>query len=191
MTSLPPQDLSTALGRPDRAAGLRLPAKKAPAPAPDPDTGQERQESPGTQAPAHAPAPAAAGAPHPAPGQHRAILVLWTPESIRARMRAVRATKETPFIDIVLDAIEATVDQLPDLVVKQAQPQTVHGRLFDRVQAAAGQPETKVQVTIRGALPSHLAVIDDLVKTTGAPNRSALITLALDQALPARPRAQR
>lgn len=173
----PPTDLATAFAKPSRASQLHMPPRR-----PQPATRPAPASSP---PPGEPPTPAK---PVPAPTQ---ILVLYTPESIRTRMRAVQAAKRTTFMEQVLDAIEATIDDLDHLIHERTQPATIKGRLFERKAPPAPVEETKVQVTIRGALPSQLHVIDQLVEQTGAPNRSALITAALDHHLPVRPRAMR
>lgn len=130
-------------------------------------------------------AKAPATATRPSAGQGR--LVLWTPVAIRARMQAVQAASGTLYLDQVLDALEATVDRLPDLVTEATSAPHVQGPLFERTVAASaetGSPQ-RVQLTIRGVLNSQLAVIDQLVETSGAPSRSALINAALDATLPA------
>lgn len=230
--ALPATDLSGAFAKPgSRAAGLRLPTRKAPqepqkapqrpvSPVPDPmpaepangpeigstppgepaDAKPKAKKAPAKKAAARqaaapkstsAKAPAAkkasgrATATRPAAGQGR--LVLWTPKRIRKRMQAVQAKKGTSYLDQVLDAIEATVDDLPDLVATGAEPTAVKGKLFERTVAnpdAEPEPGDRVQLTIRGVLDSQLAVIDELVKSSGAKSRSALVNAALDAALP-------
>lgn len=119
----------------------------------------------------------------PAAGQGR--LVLWTPVSIRARMQAVRQDKGTLYLDQVLDAIEATYDEIGDLVARATGPVQVQGRLFERTAAAPVEgAEQRVQLTIRGVLDSQLHVIDELVDQHSAGSRSALVNAALDATLP-------
>lgn len=114
-----------------------------------------------------------------------ARLVLWTPLSIRTRMQAVRNQRGTLYLDQVLDALESTVDDLPDLVHQATSAPVVQGRLFERTTSAPPQSdERRVQLTINGFLRTHIDVIDALVTSTGAPSRSALINAALDATLP-------
>lgn len=115
----------------------------------------------------------------------RLVLVLWTPVSIRARMQAVRQDKGTLYLDQVLDAIEATYDEIGDLVARATGPIQVQGRLFERTAAAPVEGgEQRVQLTIRGVLASQLHVIDELVDQHSAGSRSALVNAALDATLP-------
>ncbi len=114
-------------------------------------------------------------------------LVLWTPVAVRARMQAVQAEHGTLYRDQVLDAIEATVDELPGLVAAAAggSVAAVRGRLFERrPPQRRQQSEQRVQLTIGGFLASQLTIIDELVVSTGAASRSALVNAALDAALP-------
>lgn len=144
-------------------------APKAPAVAPKPRRGRPAGQRSSTSQ--------AAGA----------MLVLWTPESIRARMQAVRASTGKLYLDQVLDALEATVDDLPELVAKTAAPRTTRGSLFERTQVSTVVADTyRKQLTIRGVLQSQLDVIDALVDSTGAGSRSRLINIALDEVLPNR-----
>lgn len=116
-------------------------------------------------------------------------LVLSVPRRIRDRMQAARARgiaagKPYNYLDQVLDAIEATVDDLPDLVRRGAGRSVTKTGLFEREVVTRPEPEPTVQLTIRGVLPSQFDVIDRLVADTGAEYRSTLIVAALDAALP-------
>lgn len=119
-------------------------------------------------------------------------LVVSVPQRIRTRMQAARARgiadgQPYTYLDQVLDSIEKTVDDLPDLVRQHARGvRTVVQRtgLFEREVTAPVEREALVQITIRNVLPSQFEVIDRLVEETGAEYRSTLITVALDAALP-------
>ena len=194
---LPAADLSEAFAKPTRAAGIRLPARKAPqsppeAPqrpvsaVPDPSPASTAS-SPVIEAASDSQAgPAATRRPRPSSEQGR--LVLWLPRSLHARMKAEQDVTGTVYRDQILDALEATVDRLPELVAQAAAPAAGHikGRLFER---AASTPTAepariaKVQLTVRGFLDSQLAVIDELAESTGAGSRSALVGAALDEVL--------
>lgn len=151
---------------------------------------QQLEPARGSASPAAEPRPAARrGRPRTKPAGESTTLVLWCPESIRARMRA-KAKDGVRFLDQVLDALEDNADEL-DQLVADTSPKVHAGRLFERTVPRESTTETRVQVTIRGALPSHLDVIDQLVTTTGAGSRSALISAALDKHLPKRPRSMR
>lgn len=110
-------------------------------------------------------------------------LVLWTPKTIRARMQTEKSNSGTVYIVQVLKALEATVDQLPELLAKaEPEVEAVKGKLFEW--DAPKQTEQRVQLTIRGMTKHQLQVIDQLVESTGANSRSALVNAALDAFLP-------
>jgi hypothetical protein len=104
-----------------------------------------------------------------------------------ARARGIADGQPYTYLDQVLDSIEKTVDDLPDLVRQHARGvRTVVQKtgLFEREVTAPVEREALVQITIRNVLPSQFEVIDRLVEETGAEYRSTLITVALDAALP-------
>lgn len=111
-------------------------------------------------------------------------LVLWTPVSIRSRMQRVRNETGKKYADQVLDALEATVDELPELIAATTRAKTVKGPLFERVVVEDKPEVVNKQLTIPGLTASHIAVIDDLVTSTGAGSRSKLVNTALDHTLP-------
>lgn len=190
-------------GEPAKAAEQ---AVEAPESDQDAQHGGQGQEA--TKSPAETPtqrAATAAGAPDSTPRPQRnerassrgsrspdRPLVVSVPQRIRTRMQAARARgiadgQPYTYLDQVLDSIEKTVDDLPDLVRQHARGvRTVVQRtgLFEREVAAPVEREALVQITIRNVLPSQFEVIDRLVEETGAEYRSTLITVALDAALP-------
>ena len=175
----PSEPLQEAAGAPESDAG--------PSAAPEGRSGdgasQGRTERPVASRPSTTPRRGRPPTAAPAAGQGR--LVLWTPVSIRARMQAVRQDKGTLYLDQVLDAIEATYDEIGDLVARATGPVQVQGRLFERTAAAPVEgAEQRVQLTIRGVLDSQLHVIDELVDQHSAGSRSALVNAALDATLP-------
>lgn len=194
--ALPPTNLSSAFAKPSRSAGLRLPTKKpsakpttprpapiAAAPAPEATLApvEPQKATDDTSGPETSKAPAAAKKSTPKP------LVLWTPLSIRSRMQATRNATGSNYLDLVLDALEAQVDALPNLIAEATGQRHVKGRLFERATptptASATKPQ-RVQLTIPGVLPSQFEVIDQLVESMGAGSRSALCNAALDANLP-------
>lgn len=80
---------------------------------------------------------------------------------------------------LVLDAIEATYEQLADLVREDLQPKVVHGKLWDSVVTPSrmAQPP-KRQVFITPTI-EQLRIIDQLVTDTEARDRSHLVSVAL------------
>lgn len=191
---LPAADLSEAFAKPTRAAGIRLPPRKAPQSTPEApqrpvSAVPDPSPAPTASSPAIEPAQAGAAATRrPRPSSEQGRLVLWLPRSLHARMKAEQDATGTVYREQILDALEATVDRLPELVAQATAPAAGHikGRLFER---AASNPTaepariTKVQLTVRGFLDSQLAVIDQLAESTGAGSRSALVGAALDEVL--------
>lgn len=165
------------------------PAPSAPAPS-APALVDEAPETPAEDAPAHRKTTAAKRPATARDSSEPGRLVLWTTLGIRSRMKALQADTERVYRDQVLDALEATHRQLPELLKKTSTSATtkVHGELFERAVAASSSPasDERKQLTIRGFLESQLDVIDHLVTSTGANSRSALINAALDAYLPQR-----
>lgn len=213
-----PTDLAGAFAKPNRAAGIAPPPARAkskktseprqrpveavPEPEAAPEAGtaataapaeaQSRSEPRATARPrsrnATARSPKAAATSH-------GTLVLWTPVTIRDRMKMVRGRSGTTYLDQVLDALESQAENLTEIVAayeaatKRSVPTTVvRGKLFERATTAptpGDDPSRRVQLTIRGVLQSQRETIDQLVESSGARSRSALINAVLDAALPA------
>lgn len=98
-------------------------------------------------------------------------------------MKATREETGKVYRDQVLDALEASVDQLDDLIGALNRPAVTQGKLFERVadRAPAVAPvQDRRQMTIPGFTVSQLGVIDALVESTGATSRSQLISTALE-----------
>lgn len=167
-------DNAAAFARPSRVTALQ------PPPA--------RPTAPHSAQPAPTPTMAT---PKPSPHAKERVLIMVTAH-LRDRLKAVAASKNKTYQDLVFDAVEATVDDLPDLMVHRTGQGTTNTGLFNR---ATTRPHTsaegKVQVTIRGVTPQNRAVLDGLVQSTGAPSLTALITAALEAHLPERPRSLR
>jgi hypothetical protein len=192
--SLRDRNASAIAADPVAAPQPAAPAQKALAAVPDVDVPQKAAQKPqkAPERPASTPearepkqsakkAPAAPAATRPTAGEGR--LVLWTPEAIRARMQTEQRTTGKRYLDQVLDAIEATHEQLPDLIAASGEKAHVQGSIFERV-IETEHHDRRVQLTIRGVLDSQLAVIDQLVASSGAASRSALVNAALDANLP-------
>lgn len=173
----------------------KSPASRRPAPAAAQAPAQDPQAAPGPPAVTDVAQGSTEGvaAPSAAPRRRRGRpstteglkpLVVLTPISIRSRMQAVRNETGKKYADQILDALEATVDELPALVAAVDAPRTVKGPLFERVVETERAEVVKRQLTVPGLSASHLAVIDDLVESTGAGSRSKLVNTALDHHLP-------
>jgi hypothetical protein len=184
--------------RATKKAGKRTASEAQPAQQPAgspahsaPTSVDEAPEAPAEDSrPASRKAPAAKRTPVARESSEPGRLVLWTTVAIRSRMKALQADTERVYRDQVLDALEATHRQLPELLKRTSTSTTtkVHGELFERVETAtsSANSDERKQLTIRGFLESQLDVIDHLVASTGANSRSALINAALDAYLPQR-----
>jgi hypothetical protein len=197
-----PADLGNAFAGPARSAGLggRLaPLRAAPTtPVVDPPPAEAPVEPP---RPAKAKAPRAA-APKPVsrdavdsgPGPRAVpsvadessgalqVTAIYISAAIRERLRTTAG--ERTYTEIVLEAIESSLDQLRARFNTVARSSSMFsGRARPQNKAHA---EPFVQVTIR-PLRDDLAIVDGLVEQLGAPSRSALISAALEIFLPAGP----
>lgn len=115
---------------------------------------------------------------------------IYLPASLRRRLRHFWASEvvtdgpRKTYTDIVLDAIEATVGQLRDML-RVAPPRS--GPLFSgRIPLRETHDEDQVAVTLRPSV-GDLAVIDSLVEEFGASSRSTFVAKALSAYLPGSP----
>jgi hypothetical protein len=119
---------------------------------------------------------------HAGAGALRQITFL-APVPLRTRLRAHLAASHTTMRETLLDAIEHAYPQL-DQLLDPTRPTTRRGPLFTRQQAPAHTNQVKVQVSVRLAT-DEITTIDKLAAQHNAPDRSTLITVALDHHLPA------
>lgn len=189
---LPAADLGTAFGPPDRSAGLsgRL-QKKPPMPRPTPTSiSVAPQASPDSQ---EAMGQDGANVPTQRVGRRRARrtsdvesilpvqVIVYLPVSLKDRLRDAARTSGATYTAIALDAIDATHDQLGELL-GASQPTDAprrEGSLFgvQPVGQAHQDREARVQVSLR-TRRRDVDVIDELAGRHGA-SRSALISAAL------------
>lgn len=184
--------------QPDRSASLsgRLaerPARRRPQPAgkqPSKAEAPARTETPRTSATAQPRAPRRRRGPssRTANSGSDRRLVIALPVALRDRARAHAASRAETYQDVVLAAIEAVHDQLPQLLDAhrlEAVPATSETKgLFDHQPRQRKEPAATVQVTIRGLSHHDRRVLEDLVESTGAANLTEMITVALEEYLP-------
>lgn len=184
--------------KPDRAASLsgRLgarPARRRPEPAgkqPSEPEAPVRTETPRTSATAEPRAPRRRRgySSRTANSGSDRRLVVALPVALRDRARAYAASRAETYQDVVLAAVEAVHDQLPQLLDAhrvEAVPATSEAKgLFDHQPRQPKEPAAKVQVTIRGLSHHDRRVLEDLVESTGAANLTEMITVALEAHLP-------
>ncbi|MDQ3157309.1 MAG: ribbon-helix-helix domain-containing protein [Actinomycetota bacterium] len=99
---------------------------------------------------------------------------------MRDQLRRTAQNSDTTLTQLVLDAIEANIDQLAELIAREQPSKTGGaGKLFpQREHAAPRSQETRVATSLRIG-SDNLRVLDDLVKKHHADNRSQLITAVL------------
>ena len=103
-----------------------------------------------------------------------------TPVPMRNELRRTAHEQDTTLTQLVLDAVEANIDQLDDLIAAEQPPKGGgEGKLFpQREYAASRSEEPRVATSLRIG-SSNLRVLDDLVQKHHADNRSQLITAVL------------
>lgn len=188
---LPPSDLSGVFAPApplDRASSLagklaaRPPAPAPTTPAPPADTAppaKADKPKPRKPRPTEDAAPAVERTPQRNSGAMRAVVV-YVPTSLRERLRnAEGGLSQT---GVILAAISATHERLRALFTP---PDTTATALFRTPPSRRRRTPTEPMVQVTMRLPTDdIAVIDNLVATTGAPGRSVFITKALELYLP-------
>ena len=103
-----------------------------------------------------------------------------TPVPMRNQLRRTAHEQDTTLTQLVLDAIEANIDQLDDLVAaEQPSKSGGEGKLFPKLEYAAPRSdEPRVATSLRIG-SDNLRVLDELVGKHHADNRSQLITAVL------------
>lgn len=204
----PEFDVADAFKRPDRSAGLagRLGTRR---PTPRPERPQEPADAPpqpdrgqDTATPAQAPqepitAPREPVRRRPSPRKagegSDGRLVVALPVALRDRARAQASSRGETYLDVTLAAVQDTHPRLAELIAAAhtAPDEAPAGGLFEHRPRRRKVAEATVQVTIRGLSAHDRGVLEDLVDQTGAANLTELLTVALDEYLPQRPRALR
>ncbi len=174
-TALPPTDLAAVFGRSGALRGRLQPLREA-APPPLSQANTPAPTGEDTKA-----AKRARGRPQASPSAEALTpprgVIAYLPISLRDRLRERRSADATPFADIVLNAVEATADQLGVLVAAR-RPRTERSTLFVRNTRPELDSEPHVQVYLR-LNAENLRVLDRLTQQHNAPSRSALIAAAL------------
>lgn len=106
---------------------------------------------------------------------------LWLPLELKARLRETALEENLTQAEVVLNSIEQAYDQLSDLVQDDLDDRGSGGGLFPDRPAARPQQGPAATVSLR-TTAANLDVIDTVVTTTGARNRSHLVAVALTAA---------
>lgn len=207
----PEYNVADAFARPSRTQDLssRL-RKRSPAPAaedpPEATRPAAARPDPSHEPPAEAPAPRQTPAAAPArrrsprtagPGSD-GRLVVALPIPLRDRARAHASGRGETYLDVVLAAVQATHPQLPAALERHRaaaapaeQTGGEAGGLFEHRPRPRRATEPTTQVTVRGLSAHDRGVLEQLVDDLGATSLTELITVALDEHLPQRPRSLR
>lgn len=193
-------DLTSAFGVPAAAQTAQLAGRLAkrstaseqpPAPAAEPAPAPELAEAP---TPASAPPAAAAATAPPAAAEEDGTPTQVSVYLTAAAVAAVRRAKgRRTNADVALDAIDATIDQLPALLTARRTTDRP-GSLFParrRAHRGAFSNDPPRVLWSMKATPAELAVLDRLVGQLGASSRSELIATAIEAHLTRPRRRQR
>jgi Ribbon-helix-helix protein, copG family len=112
------------------------------------------------------------------------LVIVQLPNAIADRLRDQARTRSVTYKELILDAVEATVEQLGDLVAQRRPRAREVGSLFagERTTPLV-RPEGRRQISIK-LTEASITAVDNLATTLGAKSRSELIAIALDAYLP-------
>lgn len=116
--------------------------------------------------------------PHPAVQALTVLRNVMLTDDVVALVREARVGPERrTTTKVILDALTATHQQLPQLIAEDLAPTVIRGSLFEEVvTTTASPPKRSLRIEPTRA---QLAVIDQLVETTGAKDRSHMLSVAL------------
>lgn len=106
--------------------------------------------------------------------------VVYLPDDITVRLAADCARQRLTRTQMVLTALEATHQDLPELIEASLAPKVTHGALFDVVTPATRRDQPAKRQVFITPTRQQLDIIDSLRESTGARDRSHLIMVALD-----------
>jgi hypothetical protein len=107
------------------------------------------------------------------------LVILQLPNSTADRLRDSARQRGVTYKELALDAVEATADQLPDLLAAQRPKARAEGLFAGERVAVQVRPEGRRQVSIK-LTETSIAALDDLATQHGARSRSELVATALD-----------
>lgn len=156
----------------------------APQPAPtpsDPSPARPRRAHSSTSAGPTRQQPAARAETRPA-GQ----IIVYLKDDVADRLRAAAQQSSRTHLQLVVDAIDATHQQLPELLEAAGYVDRPSSSLFGEAMRGVRRRPPRARKTQIGLRPpaAVLGVIDQLVLDCAAPHRSALVEVALDKHLP-------
>ncbi|SSC24029.1 Ribbon-helix-helix protein, CopG, partial [Klenkia terrae] len=107
------------------------------------------------------------------------LVILQLPNSTADRLRDNARQRGVTYKELALDAVEATAEQLPDLLAAQRPKARAEGMFAGERVATQVRPEGRRQVSIK-LTETSIAALDDLATRHGARSRSELVATALD-----------
>ena len=107
------------------------------------------------------------------------LVILQLPNSTADRLRDNARQRGVTYKELALDAVEATAEQLPDLLAAQRPKARAEGLFAGERVATQVRPEGRRQVSIK-LTETSIAALDDLATRHGARSRSELVATALD-----------
>jgi predicted DNA-binding protein len=116
----------------------------------------------------------------------RTQIIVYLPVDLAERLRAAGEETRRTHLQLVTDALDATHERLDDLLVAAGYVESNSSGLFGKsVRPVSRRPGRRgsAQVSLRPSADVR-DVMDRLVEKHSAPNRSALIEVALDAHLP-------
>ncbi len=139
-----------------------------------------RPPQPAEESPKATPAPTKPKAPQPARVSDTAdtmrVTTLSLPTDLVSDLKARATAEGVSQADVILDAIAATKDALPDLLTPAAPAVSSDGLFVRASTRTTSSPLATLSIRL---LQRNLAVIDQLVATSNAPSRSKLCAVAL------------
>lgn len=179
---LPPRPRATPRETPSDSGREAATATERPEPpAPTITAPEKRTERP------RPPKPAGKRSPKTVPDDARRQIIAYMAPDLAGRLRAHGAETGRTHLQVVLDALEETHDRLSELLAAAGYIEERRSGLFGDGPRPAGRRRRTTgtdQVSLRPTV-GQLRVIDKLMGDSGAPDRSVLIAVALDDYLPA------
>jgi predicted DNA-binding protein len=157
--------------------------EEAKKPLPAASGAEKRAEAPQKEAP---PRKAARGAKADRPASGKTQIIVYLPVDLADRLRAAGEKTGRTHLQLVTDALEATHERLDDLLAGAGYVESKSSHLFgSSARPVARRPGRRGSAQISLRPPADVRdVMDRLVEKHSAPNRSALIEVALDAHLP-------
>lgn len=105
--------------------------------------------------------------------------VVYLPDPLFRQVGAACAEQRITRTQLVLQAVEATYPRLEELIAQDLAPHVIKGTLFDTVVISSRQQEPAKRQMMIQLTAQQAQVLDSLVPTCGARNRSHLVQVAL------------